>query len=68
MGYGDAYPVTLLGKMVGGLVQVIGIALFALPNGLLASAFLDQIQTRRAAQETAPSPAVCPHCGKELEG
>lgn len=68
VGYGDAYPVTLLGKMVGGLVQVIGIALFALPTGLLASAFLDQIQTRRAAKETAPSPAVCPHCGKDLEG
>lgn len=60
VGYGDAFPVTLLGKVFGGLSQVIGVGLFALPAGIMASAFLEEMERNKAA------PAVCPHCGKEI--
>ena len=38
VGYGDVVPMTPWGKVVGGLVGIIGIGMVALPAGLLASA------------------------------
>ena len=55
VGYGDTYPVTVLGKMLSGLVAIAGIGLIAMPTGILASAFSDVVQRRRdlARQEAA---------------
>ena len=39
VGYGDVAPVTVGGKIFGGLVTVMGVAMFALPAGILASGF-----------------------------
>jgi len=47
VGYGDAYPVTVLGKMLSGLVAIAGIGLIAMPTGILAAAFSDVVQRRR---------------------
>lgn len=58
VGYGDVYPVTALGKLLGGIIAVIGIGLFALPTGILASGFSEELSKK---QEEA-----CPHCGKTL--
>lgn len=58
VGYGDVYPVTLLGKSLAGLVAIAGIGLIAMPAGILAAAFSDVVQRRRAeAEETAPKKA-----------
>ena len=46
VGYGDVVPLTPLGKMVGGLVMVLGVGIFALPIGILASGFSTEIQRR----------------------
>ena len=37
VGYGDIYPVTPLGKIFAGVVMVLGIAMFAVPAGILAT-------------------------------
>jgi voltage-gated potassium channel len=47
VGYGDMVPVTPLGKLVGGLIAIIGIGMVALPAGLLASGFSEQLHQRR---------------------
>jgi len=46
IGYGDIYPVTILGKLVGSLIIIIGVGMFALPTGILASGFVEEIQSR----------------------
>ena len=48
VGYGDVYPVTLAGRMLGGLTALAGIGLIAMPTGILAAAFSDAFQKRRA--------------------
>jgi voltage-gated potassium channel len=65
LGYGDVYPITALGKVFGGLIAILGVALFSLPTGILASGFIEQInETKR--KERTNRPKNCPHCGKEI--
>jgi voltage-gated potassium channel len=51
LGYGDMVPVTPLGRMLGGLTAIIGIAMIALPAGVLASGFTEQMRLRREDYE-----------------
>jgi voltage-gated potassium channel len=63
-GTGQASPVTGLGKLVGGFVSLLRVALFAVPSGVLASGFVEEARRRRRNGTTAA--ATCPHCGNEL--
>ena len=56
VGYGDIYPITVFGKLIGGVISVLGIGLFALPAGILGSGFLEEVQKKRSCRK-------CPHCG-----
>ncbi len=71
VGYGDIYPMTALGRVLGGFVAVLGIGLFALPTAILGSGFVEELERRRrergGEESSEATPArVCPHCGKEL--
>jgi voltage-gated potassium channel len=46
VGYGDMFPITPVGKVFGGMVMVIGIAVFAVPAGILATGFASEIRKR----------------------
>ncbi|MFC6656994.1 cyclic nucleotide-gated ion channel [Roseibium salinum] len=46
VGYGDVVPVSNLGKMIGGVVMLMGYGLIALPVGIIASAFAREIHSR----------------------
>ena len=46
VGYGDVTPVTPLGRVFAGVVMIIGIAMFAVPAGILASGFAAEIRKR----------------------
>ena len=69
VGYGDAFPVTVGGKIFGGIFQVFGVLLLALPTGILASAFVQEMESARheGAPHTGGPPHTCPHCGKIIE-
>jgi voltage-gated potassium channel len=47
VGYGDVSPITPAGQFFAGLFILIGVALFALPAGILASSFTEQMSLRR---------------------
>lgn len=46
VGYGDVVPVTPWGKLVGAMVTLIGIGMFALPAAILASGFAREAKQR----------------------
>jgi voltage-gated potassium channel len=46
VGYGDMVPVTTAGRMFGGAVAVMGLGMFALPVGIIASGFATEIRQR----------------------
>ncbi|MFZ1045745.1 MAG: cyclic nucleotide-gated ion channel [Pseudolabrys sp.] len=46
IGYGDVVPVTALGKLIATCTIFAGLVLMALPVGIIATAFAEQIQRR----------------------
>jgi voltage-gated potassium channel len=44
VGYGDVIPVTAIGKIIAGCVMIMGIAFFALPVGIIANGFQQEIK------------------------
>ena len=44
VGYGDVAPITALGKFCAAIIAILGIGLFGLPAGILASGFLEEVQ------------------------
>lgn len=53
VGYGDVYPLTVPGRILAGLTALAGVAMIAVPTGILAAAFSDVFQRQRAAEEAA---------------
>ena len=41
VGYGDIYPITPFGKMLGGVVAFCGVLLFGLPAGIISAGFAE---------------------------
>jgi voltage-gated potassium channel len=62
VGYGDIYPITPMGRLIGAIVSILGIGMFTLPAGILASGFAEGIRCTRETRGI-----VCPHCGMELD-
>ena len=61
IGYGDVYPVTTAGKVIGAGVAILGIAVYAIPTGIMASAFTEELRKRKDQNNN-----TCPHCGKDI--
>ena len=62
VGYGDMIPVTLLGKTLTGIISLLGLAVYALPAGIITAGFLDESRKSRNKKND-----LCPHCGKPLD-
>ncbi len=58
VGYGDVTPVTVGGKVFGGSIMIIGVGMVALPAGILASAFSEQLRLRREQYEDLAEEAL----------
>jgi len=61
VGYGDVYPVTLLGKIFASVIAMLGIGMFALPTGILGAGFVEAIESHKHGDK------CCPHCGEALQ-
>lgn len=58
VGYGDVYPLSPAGKVLGSLVTIVGIGMVALPSGILASAFSEQMRRKRESLQLAIDDAL----------
>ena len=47
VGYGDVYPITAYGKLLSGMIAVLGIGIVALPAGILSSAFIEKLEKEK---------------------
>ncbi|PCJ38878.1 MAG: cyclic nucleotide-binding protein [Alphaproteobacteria bacterium] len=46
VGYGDMVPITWAGRFFGGVVMIFGVGMYALPIGIIASGFANEIHQR----------------------
>jgi len=44
IGYGDSYPITTFGKIIGSIVAFLGIGLFALPAGIISAGLVEHMR------------------------
>ncbi len=62
VGYGDMIPITVIGKILTSIISLAGLAVFALPAGIITAGFLDEMRKPKIRKQT-----LCPHCGKDLD-
>ncbi|HWA02790.1 MAG TPA: cyclic nucleotide-gated ion channel [Rhizomicrobium sp.] len=46
VGYGDVTPTTEIGRLISGITMIVGLGLFALPVGIVATGFVNSIHRR----------------------
>jgi voltage-gated potassium channel len=56
------YPITTLGRILTSIILLAGVALLALPAGIITAGFLDEIRKIRNHGKFFK----CPHCGGDL--
>lgn len=70
VGYGDIYPVTAVGRMVGAVIALLGIGMVAIPTGIISSGLIEQMKKghpeKNGGDEKSLGYTFCPHCGKRL--
>lgn len=53
MGYGDIYPVTTAGRVVTMVSSFVGIAIVALPSGIITAGYMSELRRLNGAEESA---------------
>ena len=51
IGYGDLSPVTTVGRMVTVVSSLVGVAVIALPSGIITAAYMDEIKKKKGQHE-----------------
>ena len=51
VGYGDIYPITVMGKVFGIIISFLGVGMVAIPTGIISAGFVDQYATIKRREE-----------------
>ena len=51
VGYGDIYPITFLGKLLGCIICLVGVAMVAIPTGIISSSFINIVQKKEQREK-----------------
>lgn len=49
VGYGDIYPITVAGRLLGAAIALLGVGMVAIPTGILSSGFMERLNAQRRA-------------------
>ena len=60
IGYGDIYPVTVLGKILGVIIAFLGVFAVALPTGIISAGFVEQYQEMKAEERHGSADSEIP--------
>ncbi len=47
VGYGDIYPITTMGRLLGGIIALLGVGMVAIPTGILSAGFVEHLSKKR---------------------
>ena len=73
VGYGDITPVTTIGRILSGLIMILGYTIIAVPTGIVSATMIDTTQRKgkdgrcpRCNEKTNLKANYCQHCGERL--
>ncbi len=73
VGYGDITPVTGIGRLLSGLVMILGYTIIAVPTGIVSATMIDETRKKgkngrcpRCNEKTDLDANYCKHCGERL--
>lgn len=52
VGYGDIYPISATGRVISIISSVVGIAIIALPSGIITAGYMDEVKNRKNNHNT----------------
>ena len=67
VGYGDIYPITPLGRVLGAIIAILGIGMVAVPTSILSAGFMETLEKQTSGQKDAESAGPDP-CSHKNEG
>lgn len=48
VGYGDLYPISDIGRIISIISSMVGIAIIALPSGIITAGYMDELKSRKS--------------------
>ena len=48
VGYGDIYPISTTGRVISIISSIVGIAIIALPSGIMTAGYMDELRRRKS--------------------
>ena len=66
VGYGDIYPVTVIGKIFGATLALLGVAAVAVPTSIISSGLIERVSVKNGETKKVQKISYCPHCGKRI--
>ena len=68
VGYGDIYPVTVIGKILSAVIALLGIGLVAVPTGIITAGFMEILEEKNESNAHKNcNKLYCPYCGRKIE-
>lgn len=76
VGYGDVYPITVAGKILGIVIAIIGIGMVAVPTGIITAGFSEVLHNKKYKGSNKSSEPneyekdekkYCPYCGHRID-
>ena len=79
VGYGDIYPITVIGQVLNGVFAFLGIGLLAVPTGIISAGFVEHANQEKDETEIEYKDGIgkkhkeygekcfCPYCGQKLD-
>ena len=52
VGYGDIYPISDVGRVVSMISALVGIAIIALPSGIITAGYMEEVNERKSKKNT----------------
>ena len=53
VGYGDLYPISDVGRVISIISSMVGIAIIALPSGIVTAGYLDELKSRKESKDSS---------------